>query len=164
MSCDQDGVVFFSIGYPCSYHINLNSWLLQWLTCSDQLAQQMFCRRLWKIWKTRNNTGFYPIEVAVSTAEFILVLQRECLCAQPPLRPSPNLKVVPTSHGSTKINVDTWSHLFWLKIDGSLFWRWSQLCCHKVWKNRAFYCSSWSVGHRVAPSFKNKNKNRIWTE
>lgn len=77
MYCQPTQLLWFTtkLGIHVPSHISLNSWLLRWLKSPDQLATQLFCITLWKIWWVRNqivfNKGeFNPIIIAGSIADF----------------------------------------------------------------------------------------------
>jgi ribonuclease HI len=56
--------------------IDINDWILSWLTCHDTLGTQLFCTILWKFWAARNNVvfrgdGLEPVRLADSAMSFV---------------------------------------------------------------------------------------------
>lgn len=39
-------------------HVDLNGWLLKWITCENMEGAQLFCVLLWAIWKARSEVVF----------------------------------------------------------------------------------------------------------
>jgi hypothetical protein len=59
----------------------LNCWILDWLTCSDNLGAQLFCTILWKFWFHRNqvvfkNSALDPVRLAQDAMRMFTSLKR----------------------------------------------------------------------------------------
>lgn len=42
------------MGYRIPVNMDINEWLLSFLTCGDAFSTYLLCTRLWKIWKAQN--------------------------------------------------------------------------------------------------------------
>ncbi|KAK2405034.1 hypothetical protein P8452_10587 [Trifolium repens] len=78
MHCNLLKLVLFASPLGCHppLSVDLNCWLLEWLSCSDKLAAQLFCTILWKFWYARNQAVFKgspvePVRVAQSALLFV---------------------------------------------------------------------------------------------
>jgi hypothetical protein len=71
MQCNLVKLDFFASALGCHPPLNtdLNCWILDWLTCSDNLGAQLFCTILWKFWFHRDqvvfkNSSLDPVRLA----------------------------------------------------------------------------------------------------
>lgn len=113
MHCQLTQLVWFSsqLSIQVPNCINLNSWLLEWLTGKDQWMGQIFCTTLWKIWNARNKLvfekkAFEPIAVADEALEFVLEFSNLSQVIREPPPNAPILAWHPPKKNSLKINVD----------------------------------------------------------
>lgn len=80
MHCNIVKLVLFAsqLGSHIPQYVELNNWILSWLTCKDTLGSQLFCTLLWKLWfaRTRNQAVFKgvavdPVNIASSALLFV---------------------------------------------------------------------------------------------
>lgn len=79
MHCEIAKLIWFSspLGVHIPPQVDLNDWILSWLTCKDSFAIQIFCTTLWKIWTARNHclfqkTAVIPHVIAADALDFVL--------------------------------------------------------------------------------------------
>lgn len=60
LKCHMARLVWFStqLGIYVPLHSDLKKWMLEWLTCKDSYAVQIFCTTLWQLSYARNNVVF----------------------------------------------------------------------------------------------------------
>jgi hypothetical protein len=53
----------YHLGPHIPLDIDLNDWILNWLTCQDSLVVQLYCALLWKFWAGRNAKVFNGVHL-----------------------------------------------------------------------------------------------------
>lgn len=112
MHCQATQALWFtsSLGIHLPQNIDINSWLLQWLS-STELASQLFCIILWKLWKARcdivfDKSVFNPLLLAESAASFVDEFNIVNVAAPRSSQVPENISKGAPAAGTLKVNID----------------------------------------------------------
>lgn len=86
MQCNFVRLILFAsqLGSHIPEAVELNCWILNWLTCKDMLGTQLFCTLLWKLWFARNQCVFKCIVAdPVSLANNAMCYVQDYISANP---------------------------------------------------------------------------------
>jgi hypothetical protein len=137
MHCNMLKLVLFASPLGCHppLNVDLNCWLLDWLSCSDTISSQLFCTLLWKFWYARNQSIFkgFPVE-PLRLAQTALQFVQDFNAAN--LKPTPsqditrerNTSFVPCRQFSMFVDADCFSNaqtgwgLVLKDLSGSVLW------------------------------------------
>lgn len=100
-----------SLGIHVPQRLSFSDWMLQWMSCPDILAQQIFSVTLSKIWKARNqvvfnNITFKPIDIAIAAFDFVQEYNGANRGGTKPVSAHQQLRWQHPEPGVIKINVD----------------------------------------------------------
>lgn len=113
MYCDFAKMVWFSspLGIHVPLELDVNDWLLHWLSCKNHFAIQVFCTTLWKIWYARNQSLFKnqkpePHVTAADGLDFVLEFNKASPCKKVLRQQNPAAENDPVYRGFNVIQVD----------------------------------------------------------
>jgi hypothetical protein len=113
MQCEIAKLVWFSspLGIRSPSDIDVNDWLVQWLSCKDHFAAQLFCTTLWKLWSARNQCHFkhqraLPHVITAEALDFVLEFNKANSSRKRTRQQNPASVIEPIYKGFTTVQVD----------------------------------------------------------